>query len=137
MSVKIEVLTHACAVCQKDLKENDRVTSLYAAGEVNSFANQAALGIAGANVRNYWAHLYCHNTKLAGYPLVPDIHTCIECRKSLSKEDMIVPVFRVLNPKMINPNDLTDFGVELSDRIYFIHYSCRNTVISKDYATKP
>jgi hypothetical protein len=99
---------------------------LYKHGELGTFAAQVELGIAGNNVRNYWAHLYCTNPTLTGYNVQPSIHTCIECRTALTKNDLILPVFQVLNPKAINPRDVTDFGVELSDRIYFVHFNCRN-----------
>jgi hypothetical protein len=134
MTIHIDIFTHTCAACEISLKRTDRITALYKNNGLVSFAAQVELGIAGGSARNYWAHLYCSNPSLTGYPLQPTIHNCIECRNALERQDLIVPVFQVLNPKSINPQDVTDFGVELSDRIYFVHLNCRNTKLKQVFA---
>jgi len=131
MSQLIEVMAHTCAVCEKGLKSTDRITSLYKCSDISTFAKQAELGIAGGSTRNYWAHLFCDNTNLGGYLLQPDIHSCIECKRALTRQDLVIPVFQVMNPRIVNPADITDVGLELAERIFFIHHNCRNTKINQ------
>ncbi len=126
MSQLIDVLTHSCVSCGRGLRATERVHAAYPLEDVKSFAKQVELGIIGGDVRNAWAHLFCNNPTLHGYKLKPDLHSCIECKNPFTARDLVVPIYQVLDPRAINPNDPTDVGITLADRVYLIHHNCRN-----------
>jgi len=136
VTISIETLSHGCVDCGQPFQIADRICSIYRAGEVRSFETQIELGVIGGGVRNYWIHLYCHNHKLKEHGLKPDIHHCVECRKGLAKDDLVIPIFQVTNPRAINPLDPTDVGISLAERVYFIHGNCRNIAMNKQ-STNP
>lgn len=126
MSLLIEALAHSCANCGQSLKPTERIHAAYFLNEVKSFATQVELGIIGGNVRNAWAHLTCKNPTLRGYKVQPDLHSCIECKKRFGKNDLVVPIYQVLDPRAINPSDPMDVGITLGERVYLVHHNCRN-----------
>lgn len=132
MTNVLEMLAHGCAGCGRAFKSSERVCSIYRAQDITSFEQQVELGIIGAGVRNHWVHLYCSDPTLKDHSLKPDIHHCIECRTSLDKKDMVMPVFQVTDPRAVNPLDPTDVGLALAERVYFVHGSCRNKALDKD-----
>jgi len=132
--ISLETLAHGCAACSHPFKVAHRICSLYKADEIRSFSVQVELGIAGAGVRNFWVHLLCKNPTLEGYLLKPDIHICVECQNKFERDDMLIPVFQVTDPRAVNPLDPTDVGLSLGERVYFVHGSCRNKTLTKDSA---
>lgn len=126
MSQLIEALAHSCANCGKTLCATDRIHAAYTLDSVRSFARQVELGIIGEDVRNAWAHLVCSNPTLKGYNVQPDLHACIDCKRRFGANDLVVPVYQVLNPRAVNPSDPTDVGITLSERVYLVHHNCRN-----------
>lgn len=131
--LQIDALAEGCADCGKPFEDAHRIRAAYAAKDIRSFERQVELGIIGANVRNFWVHVDCTDLKLTDehWNMNPDIHHCIKCGKSLESDAIIVPVFQVIDPKAVNPDDPTDTGVALGERVYFIHADCKNTKLNK------
>ena len=129
----VEALTHGCADCGKPFEDRHRVKAAYVTKSITSFYNQIELGIIGASVRNYWVHLDCEDPALWSneWNMNPDIQHCVKCGEGLSSKDMVVPVFQIVDPRAVNPNDPTDVGVALGDRVYFVHADCRNRELNK------
>jgi hypothetical protein len=125
-SLLIEALAHSCANCSKPLRTTERIHAAYFLEDVQSFAKQVELGIIGGNIRNAWAHLFCNNRTLKGFKLQPDLHCCVVCKKHFGKNDLVIPIYQVLDPRAINPNDPTDVGITLAERVYLLHHDCRN-----------
>jgi len=131
--LRIEALAQGCVSCSKPLKHGHRVLTAYHLSELRSFAQQVELGLLGAGARNFWTHVECENPDLekGTWAMHPDIHHCVRCGDSLSKKDVVNPVFRVEDPNMVNPSDPADRGVALGDRIYFMHADCKNPALTK------
>ena len=125
-SLKIEALTHRCASCGDKMRDSDLVTSAYFKSDIRHFGRQVELGIIGADVRALWVHLNCQKRDYASWNMTPDIHNCIRCKKLLENKDIIQPVFQVVDNRAVNPQDPTDVGVALNERIYFVHCDCQN-----------
>jgi hypothetical protein len=121
---RIVAAAHRCLMCEKALKDRDKIRSAYYQKDLVSFEKQVELGIIGSNVRSFWIHVDCANPALEGFNLNPDVHHCIKCSKSLAKEDVVTPVFQVIDPDAVNPEDPTDKGIALNERVYFIHADC-------------
>jgi hypothetical protein len=86
----------------------------------------------GAGVRNFFIHLDCEDPELLkGWFVLPSIHHCIRCNGALKPADMVQPVFSVEDPKVRNPNDPTDLGVSLRERIFFVHCDCKNPGLNR------
>jgi hypothetical protein len=130
--LQIEALAQGCGNCGGSLKAGNRVLAVYHASTVRSFAQQVELGVIGASARNFWVHLWCEDPKLEkGWHMHPDIHHCIRCSDPLHKQDVVVPVFQVVDPEAVNPADSTDKGIALGDRVYFVHVDCKNGRLDK------
>ena len=122
--LQIEALTHGCAKCGKPFADTHFVSAAYFQKTVRSFAKQIEIGIAGQGVRNVWVHLDCADPSVKEWKVTPNIHKCIRCKKEFSREDLIQPAFQIVKPRAVNPHDPTDVGIELGDRVYFIHADC-------------
>lgn len=130
--LQIEALSQGCARCGKTFHDGHRLTAAYFTKDVRSFERQVELGIIGARIRNIWCHVSCEDPTLAtnAWNMTPDIHHCIKCKSFLQKEDIVVPVFGIDNPRAVNPNDPTDIGISLRERIYFVHVDCKNKTLT-------
>lgn len=128
---QIEALSHGCAGCGKGFTDGTFCVTSYRVSDIRPFFSQVELGIIGAGVRNIWLHLDCDEVNLRSWNMQPDIHVCIRCKSHLGRTDVVQPVFQVVNPDAINPDDPTDKGVELGDRIYFVHVDCKNTALNQ------
>jgi hypothetical protein len=128
--IRTVALTHQCAACQKSLLTQHLVVASYWADVVRDFALQIDIGIIGAGVRNVWIHFDCAKPLITSWAMTPDIHSCIRCRKNIDRHDLIQPVFQVIDAKAVNPNDYTDVGIALNDRVYFMHSDCKNTTLA-------
>lgn len=129
----LEALAHGCANCGRRFDNRHRIKPAYRVNEITSFYNQVALGIIGAQARNFWVHLDCEDptVKDTKWKMNPDINHCIACGEGLATKDIVTPVFQVIDPRAVNPNDLTDIGIALNDRIYFVHADCANRELNK------
>jgi hypothetical protein len=56
---------------------------------------------------------------------VPD-HICAACRRPFEKGNRIHMVFILLDPQAINPNSLTERGLELGTDYEFVHTRCED-----------
>lgn len=132
-SIQLEALAHGCATCSTAFNNRHRIVAVYQSGQVTSFYAQVELGIIGSQVRNYWTHVDCSDPTLKDtrWHMHPDITHCIRCNQSLSKKDMVIPVFQVTDPHAINPADPTDVGISLAERVYFVHADCKNQGLNK------
>lgn len=128
---QIEALAHGCAVCGKSFQDGTFVCNAYAKKDLRSFEKQIELGIIGQGVRSLWIHTSCKHPDIRSWNVVPDIHTCVRCKKAFSSKDVIQPVFQIVNPRAQNPSDPTDVGIELGDRVYFMHADCENTQLNR------
>ena len=130
MDRQIEALHHGCANCGASFKDRDRIITVYMVSSVlqciGAFNDPLEIGIAGGQARNHWTHYDCEDHPLRSITLIPDIRTCLACRAKLNKQDMVIPVFQVIENDAVNPNDPTDLGIILADRVYFAHQNCRN-----------
>lgn len=124
--LQIEALAHNCVSCGKPFKDGHMVFAAYWGRDLRSFENQVDLGLLGANVRNTWLHFNCDKPLRTDWAMFPDLHSCIRCKKKLGEKDMVQPVFQVVNPRAVNPNDPTDVGIALNERIYMAHCACEN-----------
>jgi len=129
----IEALSHGCARCSKPFVDGHRLMASYFVRDVRSFEQQVELGIIGARIRNLWIHVDCSDPFLnTGWNMTPDIHHCIRCKNFLKKEEVVVPVFGIDNPRAVNPNDPEDIGISLRERVYFVHVACTNPTLTKE-----
>ena len=129
--LQIEALSKGCASCGKSFADGHRLYATYFVKDVRSFERQIELGIIGARIRNLWVHVDCEDPLLKdGWTMTPDIHHCIRCRSLLRKEEVVVPVFGIDNPRAVNPDDPQDIGISLRERVYFIHADCKNTTLT-------
>jgi len=128
--LQIHALGGGCAACSKPFVLNHRVRTAYCAGDIRSFETQVELGIIGRGVRNIWVHVECSDPALLkDYNMTPDIHHCIKCHAFLKKEEIVSPVFSIDDANAMNPNDPTDRGLALRERVYFVHADCRNPLL--------
>lgn len=123
---QIEALAQGCAKCAQPFKDTDLLHAAYWQKDVRSFENQIELGILGYGIRNLWFHVDCKAPSIRSWNVTPDIHSCVRCKKGFSSSDVILPLFQIVNPKAVNPEDSSDVGIELGDRVYFMHADCRN-----------
>jgi len=131
--LRIEALSLGCACCGKTFADGHRLMAAYFVRDVRSFEQQVELGIIGARVRNLWVHVDCDNPDLrVGWNMTPDIHHCIRCKTFLKKEDIVSPVFGIDNPRAVNPDDPSDIGISLRERVYFVHTDCKNPTLTRD-----
>lgn len=131
--LQIEALAHGCARCGKQFKTNHRILPAYHTAAVRDFSLQVELGLIGTGVRNFFVHLDCEDYELQkGGTVLPSIHNCIRCHATLARADIIIPVFSIDDPRAVNPNDATDVGVALRDRIYFVHADCKNPQLVRE-----
>ena len=130
--LRIDALSQGCARCGKTFADGHRLLAGYFVKDVRSFEKQIELGIIGANVRNLWIHLDCDDPHLSrGWEMTPDIQHCIKCKAFLKKEDVVSPVFCIDNPRAMNPEDPTDMGITLRERVYFVHTDCTNPGLNR------
>jgi hypothetical protein len=125
--LKIEALANKCVSCSKLFKDGHLVFAAYWQRELTSFEKQVDLGLLGGNVRNTWLHFNCDKPLRTDWAMYPDLHSCIRCKKKLGTSDMVQPVFQIVNPRAVNPNDFTDVGIALNERLYLVHCDCTNT----------
>lgn len=132
-SIQTEALAHGCAACGCSFQDRHRIVSVYRTSDVTSFYTQVELGIIGSQVRNFWKHLSCDDPTLrhSDWHMNPDLNHCIRCNKALSQKDMVSPVFQVTDPNAVNPDDTSDVGIALAERVYFVHADCRNIALNK------
>lgn len=129
--LQIEALTHGCAACGASFNSGAFVHAVYFKSAIRNFEKQIEIGIIGATVRNFWVHASCTAPSIGAWSVVPDIHTCVRCKQRLQDKHIIVPVFQIVKARAVNPNDPTDVGVELGDRVYFMHADCKNGTLDK------
>lgn len=130
--LQIDALSQGCARCSKVFADGHRLMASYFVKDVRSFERQVELGIIGARIRNLWVHVDCEDPSLQkGWIMTPDIHHCIRCKSFLKKEEVVVPVFGIDNPQAVNPNDPTDVGISLRERVYFVHVDCTNPTLTR------
>jgi len=127
-SLQIEALAQGCCRCGQSLEDRDRVRVLYPVSGLQGFERQIALGLIGSDTRNFWAHLNCNDPKVrkSKWHMHPDLRHCIRCGEGLRKRDMVSPIFQVVDPQAVNPDDADDQGISLGDRVYLIHASCHD-----------
>jgi hypothetical protein len=130
-NLQIKALAHNCAVCSKPFEDTHLVLAAYWHKSVRSFEKQIEIGLIGADVRNTWVHFSCDKPLFASWSMTPDIHSCIRCKQKFAANDMIQPVFQVINPHAVNPLDPTDVGIALNERVYFVHYDCKNPGLNR------
>ena len=128
---QIEALAQGCAKCGVGFCDTDLLHASYMQKDVRSFENQIELGILGYGIRNLWFHVDCRKPSIRSWNVTPDIHTCVRCKKRFSSSDIILPLFQIVNPKAVNPEDASDVGIELGDRVYFMHADCSNAQLNK------
>lgn len=131
-TIRIEALNSQCTACGNPLHDRERIVATYPVSSIRSFEKQIELGILGAGIRNYWVHLDCTNPFLQGYSMIPDITHCIHCKNLLTPTDIVLPVFQVTGVNVANPEDPTDKGLTLGDRVYFVHANCKNRNLKGD-----
>lgn len=129
---RIIALSHRCAACDHLLRDGDVVVSGYFQKDIRITHTHIELGIIGADVRTLWFHLDCHKKRKDEWRMYPELQICIRCGKNLEAKDIVQPAFQVTNPRAINPSDPTDVGIALNERIYLVHYDCRNTSLDKN-----
>jgi hypothetical protein len=131
--LQIEALAHGCAKCAKPFVLNSRIRSAYLVRDIHSFEQQIELGIAGRGVRNLWLHVECADPTLLAkqWDMKPTIHHCIRCSRDLKREDLVVPVFSVDDPCVINPSDPSDKGLTLRERVFFMHADCTDALFKQ------
>ncbi len=56
----------------------------------------------------------------------PSIHYCICCQLPLGPRHFVHPVYQVVNPMAVDPNDPSDLGVAFGERIHFAHIDCKD-----------
>ena len=118
-----------CAVCTKRLRDRDRVVPSYVAGELKHhvpYQSEVGLLIFHAEDRPFFVHVNCFDPTLAEAPLKPSIHYCICCQLPLGPRHFVHPVYQVVNPMAVGPNDPTDLGVAFGERIHFAHIDCKD-----------
>jgi hypothetical protein len=130
-SLKIEALAHRCAACDKGFVDTHLVLTAYLRHDLRSFERQVELGIIGAQIRNVWVHFDCQKPSAKEWKMTPDIQQCVRCKKHIAATDMVQPVFQVLDPRAVNPNDPSDVGISLNERVYFVHCDCANPGLNK------
>jgi len=128
-NLQIEALTHRCAACSKGFAVQHLVVATYWVKHLRDFSRQIDIGIIGAGVRNMWVHFSCDKPLITSWAMTPDMHSCIRCKKALGREDLVQPVFQIIDAKAVNPNDPTDVGIALNDRVYFVHCECANPAL--------
>lgn len=129
--LQIEALAHGCAKCAGVFKTTHLVTAAYFHSSVKTFEAQVEIGLIGQNVRNLWLHFDCDKPTYASWNMTPDIHICIRCKKRFAKDDVVQPVFQIIDPRAVNPSDPTDVGLALNERVYFVHAECKNAGMNK------
>jgi len=122
---RIIALSHRCAACEHVLQDGDLIVSGYFQKDVRTTQTHAELGIIGANIRTLWFHLNCNKKGRNQWHVYPELQTCFCCGKKFQANDIVQPAFQVTNPRAVNPSDPTDVGIALNERIYLIHYDCR------------
>lgn len=130
-NLQIKALAHNCAACGKPFADTSLVLAAYLQRSVRSFEQQIEIGLIGADVRNMWVHFSCDKPLFESWAMTPDLHSCIRCKRKLESNDMIQPVFQVVNPQAVNPLDPTDVGIALNERVYFVHCDCTNTALNR------
>lgn len=129
-SLQIEALAHNCVACSKPFADRHLVLASYWQKDIRSFERQIELGLLGAAVRNTWLHFNCEKPLITSWTMNPDMHSCIRCKKALGAQDMVQPVFQIINPRAVNPGDPTDVGIALNERVYFVHCDCANPALN-------
>lgn len=77
------------------------------------------------NVRVLYKHVECSDPALMrSYHVIPTIEQCIRCKQKLLPAHVIQPVYQVTGVDVVNPQDPTDKGIELGERIHFVHVDC-------------
>jgi len=127
-------LTHSCIKCSEGIDRDHYLLVGYKHVDITPslLISQADLGLSSNSTRPTWTHVDCFLPDLKGWNVNPDIQTCIRCKSKLSPKDIVQPVFRVNNPRAINKFDPTDVGIELGERIYFVHAGCDNPSMDQD-----
>ena len=128
---QIDALAQGCAKCSKRFQDRDLLHAAYWQKDVRSFETQIELGILGYGVRNLWLHVDCQKPSIGSWNVTPDIHACVRCKRAFLATEVILPLFQIVNPKAVNPNDATDVGIELGDRVYFMHADCSNATLNR------
>lgn len=129
--LRIEALSQHCAACSQPLADTHLIYASYWVRDLRSFEKQVELGIIGSSARNVWVHVDCDKPLYKSWNMIPDLHTCIRCKKKLGDKDMVQPVFQVINARAVNPSDPTDIGIALGERVYLAHCNCSNPGLDK------
>jgi len=123
-SLRIEAIASRCIHCSTLLGDAHRVTAAYRVGDLLYARQELEVGFFVGDVRPFWQHVDCSDPKLLRYALRPALDYCIRCKQGFKPADVAVPVMQIVDPKGVNPNDPTDTGLYLGDRIYFAHLDC-------------
>lgn len=124
-TLRIEALADRCIRCTVRLEDRHRVLPGYAAYDLFHGGQQLhEVGLfIGDSIRPRWMHLDCADPTLRTYQMKPTLEACAKCRGALHATHMIQPVYQVVG-RGANPNDPTDTGLFIGDRIHFVHIDC-------------
>jgi len=124
-SIRIEALADRCLRCTQLLADRQRVLPCYHTGPLLAGAQQLhEVGLfVGADTRPRWLHVRCDDPQLRTYAMQPTLELCARCKGRLDTSHMIQPVYQVTG-RGVNPNDPTDTGLFIGDRIHFVHIDC-------------
>lgn len=78
------------------------------------------------DVRIHYRHVDCADPELrkGSYHVIPTIEQCIKCKQKLLPNHFVMPVHQITGVDVVNPNDPTDKGLELGERIHLVHVDC-------------
>jgi hypothetical protein len=134
----IDASATRCMRCTAPLCDRQRVTLDYLAGDLFYAREQLDFGVI-LDVRIYYTHVDCADTELlrGKYRVIPTIEQCIKCKQKLRPVDFIQPVYQITGVDAVNPNDPTDKGIELGERLHFVHVDCTAPTLSNSLLVSP
>lgn len=121
----VDATATRCLICRSLLRDRHRVALGY--NTTDLFYAQAQLDIGVMlNVRILYKHVDCADPELTQgvYRVIPTIENCIRCKQKIRAAHIIQPVYQVTAVDVVNPTDPTDKGIELGERIHFVHIDC-------------
>lgn len=126
--LRLDALTSRCVACAKILVEYDRVTAAYAMGDILQMQpdHLFEVGLFDGSVRPMLCHAVCSDPQLRIWNVTPNITHCVRCHIAFQRHDVVHPVFGVIG-RATNPSDPTDIGLQLNERIHFVHMDCKDT----------
>lgn len=128
--IRHDAIATRCLTCRQVLDARHRILGAYRVSDLVYARHELDVGFFSHGARPHWRHVSCTDPTLAKLHMRPDLQYCIRCRRRLSTDDIVQPVFGVENANAINPHDPTDRGLTLGERIYFTHVDCTNPKLS-------